>query len=292
MVSENGQNRPEDYPFTSLWFEQPDSGYRQHYLDEGKGPPVVMVHGNPTWSYYYRHLIKALAPERRCIVPDHLGCGYSDKPQDWSYRLADHIQNLRHLLDHLSIESFDLVVHDWGGPIGLGAALEKTEQIRRVVILNTAAFPSQRIPKRIALCRMPGLGEFLIRAFNAFAWPATWMATTRGFSRETKKNYLLPYDSWANRIAIARFVQDIPLEKNHPSYPSLEWIESQLDILREKPVRILWGGKDFCFNQLFFEEWKQWLPGAETTLYGDAGHYVLEDARPGIEESIRSFLTK
>lgn len=290
MVSDLLEQLPDDYPFTSRWFEQPGSGYRQHYLDEGSGKPVIMVHGNPTWSFYYRSLIKTLSPKRRCIVPDHLGCGLSQKPQEASYRLLDHVENLRNLLDYLEVETFDLIVHDWGGPIGLGTALQKPEQLGRMVILNTAAFPSRRIPGRIALCRAPGIGEFLVRALNGFAWPATWMATAKGLSRETRRNYLLPYDSWKNRIAIARFVQDIPLDQDHPSYPALRWIESKLKVLEDKPVRLLWGEKDFCFDTVFYREWKERLPHAEATLYPDAGHYVLEDAQPEILEEVRKFL--
>lgn len=288
MVSALPDDLREEYPFGSHWLEVP--GGWQHYLDEGRGRPVVMVHGNPTWSYYFRHLVKSLSPERRCIVPDHLGCGLSEKPVGFDYRLAGHIGNLERLLDHLKLEDFDLIVHDWGGPIGLGAALRKPERLNRLVILNTAAFASKRIPARIAFCRIPVLGEWVVRGLNGFAWPATRMATVRGLRKEVRSHYLYPYGSWNERIAIARFVQDIPREADHPSYPELKRIESGLEGLREKPVRIFWGGRDFCFDRVFFEEWKERLPEAEATFYRDAGHYVLEDAHPEITESIRHFL--
>ncbi len=288
MVSKRPDDLWEEYPFASHWMEQP--GGRQHFLDEGEGRPVVMVHGNPTWSYYFRHLVKALSPERRCIVPDHLGCGLSEKPSDFGYRLADHIGNLERLLEHLGVDRFDLVVHDWGGPIGLGAGLRRPERLNRVVVLNTAAFASKRIPARIAFCRIPLFGEWVVRGLNGFAWPAARMATARGLSKAVRGHYLFPYGSWKDRRAIARFVQDIPLEPDHPSYPELERIEAGLEGLREKPVRIFWGGRDFCFNWFFFEEWKRRLPEAEATLYAEAGHYVLEDAHPEVTESIRDFL--
>ncbi|HVT74541.1 MAG TPA: alpha/beta fold hydrolase, partial [Lacunisphaera sp.] len=149
------------------------------YLDEGRGEEaVVMVHGNPTWSFFYRHLVLGLRERIRCIVPDHLGCGLSDKPQDFNYTLREHVANLRRLLDSLRLRRIHLVVHDWGGPIGLGAVLPRAERLDRVVILNTAAFADTRIPWRIRLCRTPLLGEWLVRGANGFAWPATRMAVT------------------------------------------------------------------------------------------------------------------
>ena len=131
------------YPFDPKRF---DTGRGvMSYLDEGAGDEaVVMVHGNPTWSFYYRNLVLGLRGKIRCIVPDHLGCGLSDKPQDFNYTLGEHIRNLRALFDSLKLRKIHLIVHDWGGPIGLGAALAKPEQLGGVVILNTAAFAESR----------------------------------------------------------------------------------------------------------------------------------------------------
>ncbi|HVZ64960.1 MAG TPA: alpha/beta fold hydrolase [Lacunisphaera sp.] len=249
------------------------------YLDEGRGDEaVVMVHGNPTWSFFYRNLVLGLRDRIRCIVPDHLGCGLSDKPQDFSYTLREHIANLGRLLDSLPLRRFHLIVHDWGGPIGLGAALDRPEKLGRVVILNTAAFADTRIPWRIRLCRAPLLGEWLVRGVNGFAWPATWMAVTRPLSPEIKRGYLFPYDSWAHRIATHRFVQDIPSQTGSDSDRTLAGVEARLPLLRERPVHLLWGGKDFCFDRHYFERWKNLLPGAASDYLESAGHYVLEDA--------------
>ncbi|MBI2515522.1 MAG: alpha/beta fold hydrolase [Opitutae bacterium] len=277
------------YPFTPKRFTT--AAGTLSYLDEGEGDEaVVMVHGNPTWSFYYRNVVLALRGRMRCIVPDHLGCGLSDKPQQWSYRLADHIANLRALLDSLQLKRVHLIVHDWGGPIGLGATLPLGDRLGKVVILNTAAFADTIVPARINFCRLPFIGELAVRGFNGFAWPATWMSVTRPLPDAVKRGFLFPYDSWANRIATHRFVVDIPTGKNHPSDAALAEIERQLPALRARPVRILWGGQDFCFNRHYYDRWTQLVPQAQATYLADAGHYVLEDARETCIAAIQEFL--
>jgi haloalkane dehalogenase len=279
----------EIYPFTPQRFAT--STGELSYLDEGEGDEaVVMVHGNPTWSFFYRHVVLALRGRLRCIAPDHLGCGLSDKPQDWDYTLANHIANLRALLDHLKLKRVHLIVHDWGGPIGFGATLPLGDRLGKVVILNTAAFADTLVPARIRFCRIPVLGEFAVRGFNGFAWPATWMAVARPLPEAVKRGYLFPYDTWANRIATHRFVVDIPTGRGHRSDPALAEIEHQLIALREKPVRILWGGRDFCFNRHYYDRWTQLLPQAQPTHLADAGHYVLEDAREECVAAVSQFL--
>ena len=277
------------YPFEPKRF---DTGRgMMSYLDEGSGEEaVVMVHGNPTWSFYYRNLVLGLRGKIRCIVPDHLGCGLSDKPQDFNYTLGEHIKNLRGLLDSLKLSKIHLIVHDWGGPIGLGAALARPGQLGRVVILNTAAFADTVVPWRIRLCRAPVIGEWLVRGLNGFAGPATWMAVTRPLAPEVKRGYLYPYDNWANRIATHRFVVDIPSGKGSPSDRVLAEVESKLGLLRDRPVRILWGGQDFCFNRHYYNRWRVVLPGAQADYLEGAGHYVLEDAGQECRQEIKAFL--
>ena len=277
------------YPFEPKRF---DTGRGvMSYLDEGQGDEaVVMVHGNPTWSFFYRNLVLGLRSGLRCIVPDHLGCGLSDKPQDFHYTLSEHIKNLRALLDSLKLKKIHLIVHDWGGPIGLGTALQRPDELGRVVILNTAAFADTVVPARIRLCRVPLLGEVLVRGFNGFAGPATWMSVTKPLTPEVKQGFLFPYDSWANRIATHRFVVDIPDGRGGASDLALARIEENLGILRERPVRILWGGKDFCFNRHYYERWKQTVPEAQADYFASAGHYVLEDAGEACLREIRLFL--
>ncbi len=266
-------------------------GLNLNYVDEGQGPAMVMVHGNPTWSFYYRHLISAFSGHFRCVVPDHMGCGFSDKPQDYEYTLENHIQNLTQLVKFLDLKDITLVVHDWGGAIGMGLATRFPELIKRVVILNTAAFTSTDIPKRIALCKAGSFGEFLVRGLNGFAWPATFMTTKKRLPASVKKAYLAPYDSWNNRIAVSRFVQDIPMSEAHPTWKTLKKIEDDLPKLKV-PKLIVWGGLDFCFNQSFFERWVSIYPDADAHWIADAGHYVLEDAPKKTIESIVEFIGK
>ena len=265
------------------------AGHAMSYVDEGDGPPVLMVHGNPTWSFYYRNLIRSLCKSYRPIAPDHLGCGLSDKPQDYAYTLANHIDNLTSFIDQLGLEKISLVMHDWGGAIGMGFAGRYPDRISSLTILNTAAFTSPRIPLRINLCRVPVLGEFLIRGLNAFSRAALRMAVARPLPPEVARGYLAPYDSWANRIAVHRFVKDIPLHKGHVSWPVLAAVEKNLGRLQSIPMMIVWGGRDFCFNDHFYAEWGRRFPAARRHYLAGAGHYVLEDAFNEIEPLFHEF---
>ena len=157
--------------------------------------------------------------------------------------------------------------------------------------MNTAAFPAPRMPFRIGLCRVPWIGEALIRGLNGFAGPATWMAVNRRpLTAEVKRGYLFPYDSWANRIGVARFVADIPMSPEHPTMKTLEDVAAGLAQFRNHPVRLFWGGADFCFNDWFFRRWQAIFPEAEARYLADAGHYVLEDAGSEVAPEIVAFL--
>jgi haloalkane dehalogenase len=263
------------------------------YLDEGprESRAVLMLHGNPTWSFYYRRLVQALAPSRRCVVPDHIGMGLSEKPSGYDYTLRTRIDDVAALVAALGLREVDLVVHDWGGAIGFGFAARRPELIRRIVVLNTAAFASPRIPARIALCRAPLLGPLLVRGLNGFAGPATWMAMhRRRLTADEKRAYLLPYDSWADRVAVSEFVRDIPLRPADRSWDTLAAIERALPEFRARPMRIEWGGRDFCFDDSFLARWRAEFPSAEVNRLGDAGHYVLEDARDEVVPRVANFL--
>jgi haloalkane dehalogenase len=266
------------YPFESHFIEL--DSYRLHYVDEGQGETLLMLHGNPTWSFYYRNLIKGLRSQFRCVVPDHMGCGLSDKPQEYNYTLSQHIDNLAALIDHLNLDKITLVMHDWGGSIGMGFAVRHPDKVKRLVIFNTAAFLSDRIPFIINLCRNPIIGPLAILQLNLFAkLGASWASKQPGRMRgKVRKGYLAPYNSAENRIANLRFVQDIPMTPDIPSYPVVEHIESQLGYFRDRPVMIIWGMQDFCFTEHFLDRWRQYFPNAEVHEVKDAGHYVVEDA--------------
>ena len=185
-----------EYPFAGNLFDQPatplsEGPVQMHYLDEGTGPVVILLHGNPTWSFYYRDLVLTLvAAGYRCIVPDHVGCGLSDKPRDYSYTLARRIEDVERLVDHLAITEFSLVVHDWGGAIGCGLAGRRPAALQKLVLLNTGAFRSKRIPLRIAAIKVPFFGEAVIRGLNGFAGPAANMSVKIPLSPAVKAGML------------------------------------------------------------------------------------------------------
>ncbi len=277
------------YPFESHWFDCGDA--RMHYLDEGEGPPIVMLHGNPTWSFYFRELIKGLRDRYRLIVPDHIGCGLSDKPQDYPYTLSAHIDNVERLINHLDLTDVTLAVHDWGGAVGFGWAVRHLELVRRFVLFNTTAFLG-RMPLRIRVCRWPIFGGLVVRGLNGFARSAVSMACKNRsrMTPEVKRGYLLPYDSFANRVAILRFVRDIPVSPRVPSYLVLKQIEAALPQFRDRPMIIFWGARDFCFNDSFLNGWVKRFPDAIVHRFADAGHYVVEDAGERILPRMSEFL--
>ncbi|MBC8288277.1 MAG: alpha/beta fold hydrolase [Nitrospinae bacterium] len=251
-----------------------------------------MLHGNPTWSFYYRNLILGLKDSYRCVVPDHMGMGKSDKPQNYPYTLSQHIDNLEKLVDHLQLDNITLVVHDWGGAIGMGFAVRHPERIKRLVIFNTAAFLSREIPLSLRLCRLPGFGALAIRGFNAFARGAIQWACKKQerMTKAVRAGYLEPYGNFANRVANLRFVQDIPMSPACPSYSVVKHIEDNLKLFQKHPVKIIWGAHDFVFNDHFLKRWKEIFPQAEVHRIEDAGHYVVEDAHERILPMIKEFL--
>ena len=288
-----------DYPFTPRNFAHPN-GLRQSYLEEGPrdGEVVLMLHGNPSWSYYWRKLVLGLRDKYRCIVPDHIGMGLSDKPDDahYAYTLQSRVDDLERLLDSLDLgDNITLAVHDWGGMIGFGWALTQSARIKRLVVLNTAAFPlpkAKLLPWQLKLGRDSSLGGLLIRGFNAFADGATRFGVVNKMPADVRAAYNAPYDSWANRISTLRFVQDIPLSSKDRAWSLVEAAGNKLHEYADRPVFIGWGLKDFVFDKHFLEVFQRALPNAEQHVFADAGHYVLEDKADVLVPAIRSFLDR
>jgi cis-3-alkyl-4-acyloxetan-2-one decarboxylase len=280
-------------------------GIEMHYLDEGPrdGEVVLMLHGNPSWSYYWRHLVRGLRDRYRCIVPDHVGMGLSDKPDDgprasprYDYTLASRVEDVGTLLAHLGIDGpLTLAVHDWGGMIGFGWALAHQAQVQRLVITNTAAFPmpaAKAMPWQIALGRDYTVGEWIIRGFNAFSAGASWLGVEHRMPADVRRAYVAPYDSWRNRIATVRFMQDIPLGPDDRAWPLLEAAGRALPGYADRPAFIGWGLRDFVFDRHFLDGFRQALPQAEVEAFDDAGHYVLEDRHAVLVPRIRAFLER
>ena len=282
------------YPFTPHYHEA--AGHRLHYVDEGSGKAVLMIHGNPSWSFLYRDLIQDLSRDHRTVAPDHIGCGRSDKPHDraYDYTLASRVSDLTSLVEALDLRDITLVVHDWGGMIGMAWAVQNVHRLSRFVVMNTAAFPlpsGKRIPASLRLARIPGIGALLVRGGNAFARGAVYTWAMRApMSKDVAAGYLEPYDSWANRIAVHRFVQDIPLEEGDRAWATVRDTADSLHRLTGRPMLICWGMSDFVFDGEFLDEWTARFPAAEVHRFPDCGHYVLEEASREIVPLVRGFI--
>jgi haloalkane dehalogenase len=231
------------------------------------------------------------------IVPDHIGCGLSDKPDDSRYRytLASRVDDLECLLDTLGIDrDITLILHDWGGMIGSAYAARHPERIARLVVSNTAGFhkpAKKRMPPALSICRDSAVGTFLVRGLNAFCLgTASIGCTHRPMSRDVRAAYVAPYDSWANRIAISRFVQDIPLRPGDPAFDLVTSTDERLRLLSNVPMLLLWGMKDFVFDHYFLEEWIARFPHAAVTRFPKAGHYLFEDEAEATADLVRAFL--
>ena len=285
-----------DYPDCSNYFSL--ERHRMHYLEGGKdnAETIVMIHGNPSWSFYYRNLFNALIDKYHCIVPDHIGMGLSNKPNDneYSFTLKQRVDDLDALLNSVcSNSSLTLIVHDWGGMIGLAYATRYPDKIKRLVISNTAGFhipQGKQVPWQLKLSRTPVIGSLLIQGLNGFCRGAVKDCVTRKpMSKEVGAAYLAPYDSWSHRLSVLRFVEDIPLDKNHVSYDLVDNVDKNLQQFKDIPMLICWGLKDFVFDDDFLNEWKKRFPDAEYHEY-DAGHYLLEDAGDEVIPVIENFL--
>lgn len=285
------------YPFDSHYFAQPsrhgEDSVRQHFIDQNPEADSVylFVHGNPTWSFYWRNLVLGLQDRARCVAVDHVGCGLSEKPQNYPYTLDQHIANLTRLLESLDLRRIILVAHDWGGAIGLGTLLGNRERFRGIVLMNTGAFPPPYIPWRIRACRIPWLGTLAIRGGNAFAGAAVTMASSRpgGLDAAVKQGLLAPYHDWETRIATDQFVKDIPTSPGQATFRRLQDIEQGCRQLSEMPVQLIWGMKDWCFRPECLYRFQEIFPQAQTRELPVANHYVVEDAPQEVLATIRQF---
>jgi cis-3-alkyl-4-acyloxetan-2-one decarboxylase len=282
------------YPFASHWCEV--GGARLHYVDEGPrdaARTLLFVHGNPTWSFHWRRLIQDQRQVFRCVAPDHLGCGLSD-PQPRPLRLADHIDNLTHLIRALNLSRITLVAQDWGGAIGLGAMLREVERFERIVLFNTGAFRPWFIPWRIRVCRWPVLGKLAVQGANAFSLAALRMtlARSRHLPPPVAAGYLAPYNSWHRRQAVYQFVRDIPLSPHHPTWQTLGEIEDALPRLADVPQLLVWGMRDWCFTPECLRRFQAVWPHAQSHELADVGHWVVEDAPEESRQLLADFLSR
>jgi haloalkane dehalogenase len=285
------------YPFPSRFVEV--NGLAMHYVDEGQGEPLVMLHGNPTWSFFFRELIKGLSADYRCMAPDHIGCGLSARPRasEYGFHLRNRVDDIDAFIGTFGLhKKITLIVHDWGGMIGAAFAVRHPERIGRLVILNTAAFlkPKDKpLPWTLKMIRsLPVLAVPAILGLNLFARGAAWTASAKGLHPDVRAGLLAPYNSWHNRRATLRFVQDIPLSPADPGYDIVEQVDRGLHRLAAKPMLVCWGERDFVFDRDYLAEWRRRFPLAEVHCFPDAGHYVLEDVPDRLLPLLKTFLKR
>ena len=287
-----------DYPFTSKYFNC--NGHRMHYIAEGdpNNPPLLFVHGNPTWSFYWRKLIAQFKDNFYCIAPDHIGMGLSDKPVEgiYSYQLADRIRDLSSFIEHLELtQKIHMMVHDWGGMIGCGFAVQNPERIASLAICNTAAFglpPNASFPWQLKISKSV-FGRFAIKVLNGFCRYAVKHCVTKtALPADVAAAYLSPYNNIENRTSIYCFVKDIPLNHKHVSWSSMKSVEENLDRLNDIPKIIFWGCKDFVFTTDFLDHWLEVFPGIKHHRFEASGHYIIEEEPEAICSQMATFLNQ
>ena len=277
---------PSEYPFDSHWLER--NGSHIHYLDEGDGLPVIMLHGNPTWSFLYRKVIKQLGGACRSIALDYPGFGFSDHPPSYGYTPKEHAEWVDALIDHLALEHFILVVQDWGGPIGLSIAANRPDMVAGLVICNTWSWPMDQALLRIFSAVLGGsIGKYLILRYNIF------VKRLAPFSNEIKSSeafraYTDPFPTPPSRLGTYIFPREI--------VKSADWmasIEAKLHLLADKPVELVWAMKDLTFgNEETIARWHNYFPDAPVDRIPDAGHYLQEESPDRVAAAIRRLLKR
>jgi haloalkane dehalogenase len=287
------------------------SGHRLHYVDEGPDqgaafvsptappttPTLVMVHGNPSWSFYYRDVIQHFRASRRCLALDHIGMGLSDRPpeHDYAYTLSQRMADFAEWLNAVAPDQMvDLMVHDWGGAIALSWAARHPKRVRKLIITNTWAFPlpaGRGLPLGLKFARS-GLGRWLIRRANAFsALAATRLGTRKRLPPAVARGLTAPYRGHPERrLATLKFVEDIPLTATDPAYSILKDTEARLPALNDHAMLLAWGMHDWVFTPEVLALWQGHFPSAEVACYDEAGHYLNEDAGPMLIQRIATFL--
>ncbi len=274
-----------EYPFESHFLEL-EMG-RMHYVDEGKGEPILMLHGNPTWSFLYRHLIKGLSKKYRCIAPDLIGFGLSDKPKEWTYLPEDHARNISALIEKLDLKGLTLMVQDWGGPIGLSYAVDNPVNIRRIVIFNTWMWSVVGDPHFDGFSSFMGgpIGKFLIKRLNFFVRVLMKRMLRTKLPNETFRHYVKPLGKPGERKGCWTFPREI--------IGSSAWLSSlwdRRDAVRNIPALILWGDKDIAFRRKELERWIAEFVEQKVFTFEDAGHFLQEEKAAELIPIVEDFM--
>lgn len=281
----------ETYPFESRFFTTP-SGHKLHYVDEGSGDPIVFVHGNPAWSFEFRHLIAGLRSGFRCVAPDHIGFGLSsrsDRGED--HHPKSHANRFASLMDHLDLRDLTLFVNDWGGPIGLDFARRRPDRVKRLVICNTWCWPvgEDFHFKSFSFLMSSRLGQYLIKHHNIFVNKVMPMAVG-------DKNVLTPEVMAHYRNALPSPVA----RAAHAALPGYivdagEWLDSiwrERAAFADKPALVLWGLRDIAFRKKELDRWKSELTNIEAHEFEDCGHFLAEEANEKVLRLLRVFMSQ
>jgi len=283
-VSELGSLYPFRSNFTLI------DGNKMHYIDEGAGSVVILLHGNPTWSFYYRNLISDLASSFRVIAPDHIGLGLSDHPSDRTFRASDRVKHIEELIGILGIKKFSLVMHDWGGAIGTGVALNDPSRVEKLIYFNTTISETESLPRIIKQAARPFIGRFITKFSTKFIDLTTRLGVVRPLSSEVIKGYRFPYKTSKERKAIWDFVSDIPFDSDHPTYKTMLETAENIHKLKDKSVLVIWGLRDPCFHRGMLNHVRSHFPNAAVVEIPHASHLVLEDAPDDVIPRVRAFL--
>jgi pimeloyl-ACP methyl ester carboxylesterase len=282
------------FPFEARFVEA--AGHRLHYVDEGPpgATPVLMLHGNPTWSYMYRRPIAELSRRgHRCVAFDHLGFGRSEKPPSFSdYALEPHVDRAIAVIDQLDLREVTLVMHDWGGPIGIAAAIARRERVRGLVIMNTWAWELPTfLPPFLREFRTDGLGEILALGGNMLVEAIPGGMARREADQQMLEAYRAPFPDYWSRLAALAFVRDIPLTERDRSAPAMARIHERVPDLAEIPALIVWGMRDRVFRPVFLDQWRELFRDAQVVELEDASHYLVEDRPDAVTGAVHEFLT-
>ncbi|HWT25767.1 MAG TPA: alpha/beta fold hydrolase [Solirubrobacteraceae bacterium] len=272
------------YPFESRYATV--AGARVHYIDEGSGPPLLLLHGNPTWSFLYRDIVRGLRDRHRCLAVDHPGFGFSQPPSGYGFTPAEHAHVLEQLVLQLDLADVTMMTQDWGGPIGFAVATRHPERFAALVIANTWAWPKDD-PGTQVFSRLLGgpIGRRLIQNRNVFVERILPGGVRRGPLPEAVLNaYRGPFPTPASRRPIAVFPGEILASR-----PFLAEVEQRLSTLRDRPALIVWPTADVAFREPERRRWEELFPDHRTVLLQGAGHYVQEDASSEIVAAIREW---
>jgi pimeloyl-ACP methyl ester carboxylesterase len=292
IKSSDGAMKPQwldkkEYPFESRYFRL--NGVKLHYIDEGSGDTILFVHGTPSWSFEFRHIIKALSGSFRCIAPDHIGFGLSDKPPDYNYETLRHSENLGHFCEELDLENITLAVHDFGGPIGLNYAIRNPGKIKRLIIFNTWLWSLNDDPRYESMRKILNspLLPFLYKYFNFSA------------------RYLLPRSFAPGNKPSARILRHYtePFGKNSERYGTIgfalsllndqDWFEElwkKSAVIKDKKTLIVWGMADRFITPRNLQKFESHLTDFHTVKIEDAGHFPQEEQSGLVVEEIRRWL--